>query len=48
MDQANRLTRIHAETTEFPLDQAVEVYDNKLKAGQIVGRAVLIPDGVQR
>lgn len=36
--------RIHAETTEFPLDQAVEVYD-KLKAGQIVGRAVLIPDG---
>ena len=39
--------RIHAETTEFPLDQAVEVYD-KLKAGQIVGRAVLIPDGEQR
>ncbi len=39
--------RIHAETTEFPLDQAVEVYD-KLKAGQIVGRAVLIPDGAQR
>lgn len=36
--------RIHAETTEFPLDQAVEVYD-KLKAGQIKGRAVLIPDG---
>ena len=34
--------RIHAETTEFPLEQAVEVYD-KLKAGQIVGRAVLIP-----
>ena len=35
--------RIHAETTEFPLGQAVEVYD-KLKAGQIVGRAVLIPE----
>ena len=33
-----------AETTEFPLDQAVEVYDT-LKAGQITGRAVLIPDG---
>jgi alcohol dehydrogenase, propanol-preferring len=39
--------RIHAETSEFPLDQAVGVYD-KLKAGQIVGRAVLIPDGAQR
>ena len=37
--------RIHAETTDFPLGQAVEVYD-KLKAGQITGRAVLIPDGV--
>jgi propanol-preferring alcohol dehydrogenase len=36
--------RIHAETTEYPLDQAVEVYD-KLKAGQITDRAVLIPDG---
>ena len=36
--------RIHAETTEFPLDQAVEVYD-KLKSGQIRGRAVLVPDG---
>jgi propanol-preferring alcohol dehydrogenase len=36
--------RIHAETSEFPLEQAVEVYD-KLKAGQIRGRAVLIPDG---
>jgi propanol-preferring alcohol dehydrogenase len=35
--------RIHAETTEFPLEQAVGVYD-KLKAGEIVGRAVLIPD----
>ena len=35
--------RIHAETTEFPLEQAVEVYD-KLKAGQIRGRAVLVPD----
>ena len=35
--------RIHPETTEFPLDQAVDVY-GKLKAGQITGRAVLIPD----
>ena len=35
--------RIHAETTEFPLDQAVEVY-GKLKKGQITGRAVLVPD----
>ena len=34
--------RIHAETTEFPLGQAVEVY-GKLKDGQITGRAVLIP-----
>lgn len=34
--------RIHAETIEFPLDQAAAVYD-KLKAGQITGRAVLIP-----
>lgn len=34
--------RIHAETTEFPLDQAVEVYA-KLKAGRITGRAVLVP-----
>jgi propanol-preferring alcohol dehydrogenase len=37
--------RIHAETTEFLLEQAVEVYGN-LKAGQITGRAVLIPDRV--
>lgn len=35
--------RIHAETTEFPLEEAVEVYA-KLKPGQIRGRAVLIPD----
>jgi propanol-preferring alcohol dehydrogenase len=35
--------RIHAETTEFPLDQAVNVY-SKLKAGQITGRAVLVPN----
>ncbi len=35
--------RIHAETTEFPLNQAVEVY-GKLKKGQITGRAVLVPD----
>jgi propanol-preferring alcohol dehydrogenase len=34
--------RIHAETTEFPLTQAVEVYA-KLKAGDVAGRAVLIP-----
>jgi propanol-preferring alcohol dehydrogenase len=34
--------RIHAETTDFPLDRAVEVY-GKLKAGQIAGRAVLVP-----
>jgi chromate reductase, NAD(P)H dehydrogenase (quinone) len=34
--------RISAEITEFPLEKAVEVYD-KLKAGQIKGRAVLIP-----
>ncbi len=36
--------RIHAETTEFPLEQAVDVY-RKLKTGQISGRAVLIPTG---
>lgn len=36
--------RIHAETTEFPLDQAVQVYD-KLKDGEITGRAVLVPEG---
>jgi len=34
--------RIHAETTEFPLREAVDVYA-RLKAGQINGRAVLIP-----
>ena len=38
-----RAGRIHTETTEFPLREAVNVYD-KLKAGQIAGRAVLIPD----
>jgi propanol-preferring alcohol dehydrogenase len=38
-----RYGRIHADTTEFPLDQAVEVYD-QLKAGKIVGRAVLVPE----
>jgi propanol-preferring alcohol dehydrogenase len=37
-----RSGRIHAETTEFPLEQAVAVYD-KLEKGQITGRAVLIP-----
>lgn len=35
--------RIHVEVARFPLDQAVEVYA-KLKAGQIEGRAVLVPD----
>ena len=34
--------RIHAETTDFPLTQAVDVYA-KLRAGEITGRAVLIP-----
>jgi propanol-preferring alcohol dehydrogenase len=34
--------RVHADTTEFPLGQAVDVY-SKLKAGQIIGRAVLVP-----
>ena len=33
---------ICAEIAEFPLDQAVDVYA-KLKAGQIKGRAVLVP-----
>jgi propanol-preferring alcohol dehydrogenase len=37
-----RQGRIHAETTQFPLEQAVDVYA-KLKAGQIKGRAVLVP-----
>ena len=37
-----RAGRIHAETKGFPLDEAVDVYA-KLKAGQITGRAVLIP-----
>jgi propanol-preferring alcohol dehydrogenase len=35
--------RIHAETTAFPLQQAAGVYE-RLKAGQIVGRAVLVPN----
>ena len=34
--------RIQAETTKFPLTEAVAVYA-KLKAGQITGRAVLVP-----
>jgi propanol-preferring alcohol dehydrogenase len=34
--------RIHAETTEFPLAAAADVYGT-LKAGQITGRAVLVP-----
>ena len=33
---------IHAETTTFPLDRALDVYA-KLKAGEIQGRAVLVP-----
>jgi propanol-preferring alcohol dehydrogenase len=33
---------IHAETTEFPLTEAVDVYE-KLKAGEITGRGVLVP-----
>ena len=37
-----RAGRIHAETTEFPLTEAVAVYA-RLKAGQISGRAVLVP-----
>ena len=37
-----RAGRIHAETTEFPLTDAVDVYA-RLKAGQITGRAVLVP-----
>jgi len=34
--------RIHAETTNFPLERAADVY-RKLKNGEIAGRAVLIP-----
>jgi propanol-preferring alcohol dehydrogenase len=34
--------RIHVEITEFPLEQAVDVY-RSLKAGKIRGRAVLVP-----
>lgn len=37
-----RAGRIHAETTEYPLGEAVAVYE-KLKAGKIKGRAVLVP-----
>lgn len=37
-----RAGKIHAETTEFPLTEAAGVYA-KLKAGQITGRAVLLP-----
>lgn len=35
--------RIHVDVTEFPLSQALEVYE-KLRAGKIIGRAVLVPD----
>ena len=38
-----RAGRIHAETTDFPLGQAVDVY-RQLKACRIRGRAVLVPD----
>ena len=38
--------RIHVETAEFRLAEAVDVY-KKLAAGQIAGRAVLIPDGAR-
>jgi propanol-preferring alcohol dehydrogenase len=37
---------IHADTTEFPLEQAVDVYA-KLKEGKILGRAVLVPQRAQ-
>jgi propanol-preferring alcohol dehydrogenase len=37
-----RAGRIHADTTEYPLGQAVDVY-GRLKAGEITGRAVLVP-----
>jgi alcohol dehydrogenase, propanol-preferring len=37
-----RAGQIHPEVSEFPLDRAVEVYA-KLKAGEIRGRAVLVP-----
>ena len=37
-----RAGRIHAETADYPLTEAVAVYA-KLKAGQIPGRAVLVP-----
>jgi hypothetical protein len=33
---------MHAEMTELPLTEAADVYA-RLKAGQITGRAVLIP-----
>jgi propanol-preferring alcohol dehydrogenase len=38
-----RAGRIHPETTEFPLAQAVDVLA-ALKAGEITGRAVLVPE----
>lgn len=37
-----RAGRIHAETTEYSLTEAVNVYA-RLKAGEITGRAVLVP-----
>ena len=41
---AGRLN-LHVET--FPLDQALEVY-RKLRAGEVAGRAVLLPHGCER
>lgn len=38
-----RAGRIRAETTNYPLSEAVAVYD-KLKKGEIKGRAVLVPE----
>jgi len=34
--------RVHAETTEFPLNEAVDVCA-RLKGSQTTGRAVLVP-----
>lgn len=38
-----RAGKIHADTTEYPLSEAIAVYE-KLKAGKITGRAVLVPN----
>ena len=39
-----RAGKIHADTVEFPLERAIDAYQ-KLKAGEIKGRAVLVPGG---